>query len=268
MGEVVEMHAAAEPAARRAVHRVTLSNPPANVLSVAAIDGLLEVLDAAKNDPDCRVVVLAAAGNVFSLGADYEEAGRRRADEDGGEAFFEASERLLAGLAQAIVRHPKPVIAEVAGAASGAGCQLVAACDLAIAAETATFRVPDVNLGLPGAGPMVALSRGLGRKHAMEMLLTGETIDARTAREFGLVNRVVPPEYLTTVVDKYASSIAAKPAEAIRLAKEAFHAQAEMGLAAAYDYAAALSAESMKSEEAREGIRAALSRRGSREAGE
>jgi enoyl-CoA hydratase/carnithine racemase len=269
MGDVVEMHAATPRpvavATGREAYRITLSNPPENALSVATMDALLGALDAAKDDQACRVVVLAAAGNVFSTGADLEELTRHRADEDGGRAFFEASERLLSGLAQAIVRHPKPIVAEIAGTVSGAGCQVVACCDLAIAAETATFWVPDVLFGLPGAATVTALSRNMARKHVMEMLLTGETIDARTAREFGLVNRVVPPEYLTTVVEKYASSIAAKPPETIRASKEAFHAQAEMGLASACDYAASLAVEAMMGRDAEEGIRLALARRGQKE---
>jgi enoyl-CoA hydratase/carnithine racemase len=169
--------------------------------------------------------------------------------------------RLCSDLMQDIVRHPRPVIAEVGGVATAAGCQLVASCDLAIASEEATFATPGVNIGLFCSTPMVALSRNLSSKHAMEMLLTGETIDARSAREFGLVNRVVPPEYLPTIVHKYTSSIASKSSVAVKIGKEAFYRQAEMSLAEAYDYAAGTMVENMMTRDAGEGIGAFLEKR-------
>lgn len=268
MGEIVDMNAAAghpvTVAKKGAVHRITLLNPPANALSIATLNAMLTALDAAKDDPDCRVVVIAAAGRLFSAGHDLKELTAHRADEDGGRAFFEATMRLCSGLMQAIVRHPQPVVAEIAGLATAAGCQLVASCDLAIASENATFCTPGVNIGLFCSTPMVALSRNLSRKHAMEMLLTGETIDARSAREFGLVNRVVPPEYLTTVVEKYAVTIASKSPLTVRIGKEAFYNQVEMSLADAYDYATDVMVENMMAGDADEGICAFLDKRDAR----
>jgi len=144
---------------------------------------------------------------------------------------------------------------------SAAGCQLVASCDLAIASDQATFATPGVNIGLFCSTPMVALSRNIANKHAMEMLLTGETIDAASARQFGLVNRVVPREYLAQVVGKYAETIAGKSPLTLKIGKEAFYRQAEMGLAEAYDYTAEVMVENMMARDAEEGIGAFLSKR-------
>ncbi|MBC8130476.1 MAG: enoyl-CoA hydratase [Rhizobiaceae bacterium] len=245
----------------KTICRIVLSNPPANALSIATMETVMAALRGAADEPDCRVVVIAAEGRVFSAGHDLKELTAHRADADGGRAFYERTMRLCADLMQAIVRHPKPVIAEVAGLATAAGCQLVASCDLAIASEEATFCTPGVNIGLFCSTPMVALSRNLSRKHAMEMLLTGETIDARSAREFGLVNRVVPPEYLATVVLKYATTIASKSPLTVKIGKEAFYAQAEMGLAEAYDYAASVMVGNVMAQDAKEGIGAFIEKR-------
>ncbi|MBO0662703.1 enoyl-CoA hydratase [Jiella sp. MQZ9-1] len=266
MAEIVEMNREIVPhpiAVQRApgITRIALSNPPANALSIAMMEALEQALADAGDDPDCRVVVLAANGKVFCAGHDLKELTAHRADADRGRAFFETTMRQCSALMQAIVRHRCPVIAEVNGLATAAGCQLVASCDLAIASEEAQFCTPGVNIGLFCSTPMVALSRNLTRKHAMEMLLTGERIDARTAREFGLVNRVVPPEYLGTVVGKYATTIASKSAMTVRTGKAAFYAQAEMGLTEAYDYAASVMVENMLARDAEEGIGAFLDKR-------
>ena len=242
-------------------HRIRMASPPTNALSMAMMDALTAALAEAAEDPDCRVVVIAATGRVFSAGHDLKEMTAHRADADEGRAFFEATMQKCAALMQAIVRHPQPVIAEVAGLATAAGCQLVASCDLAIASEEAAFCTPGVNIGLFCSTPMVALSRNMSPKHAMEMLLTGETIDARAARDFGLVNRVVPPEYLGTVVDKYADTIASKSKLTVKIGKEAFYRQAEMGLSEAYDYAAGVMVENMLAKDAGEGIAAFLGKR-------
>jgi enoyl-CoA hydratase/carnithine racemase len=162
---------------------------------------------------------------------------------------------------QAIVNHPKPVIAEVAGLATAAGCQLVASCDLAIASTESTFCTPGVNIGLFCSTPMVALTRNVSRKQAMEMLLTGEVIDATTAREFGLVNRVVPPEYLNQIVNKYADAIASKSPLTVKIGKEAFYKQAEMSLSDAYDYTARVMVENMMARDAEEGMGAFIGKR-------
>ncbi len=147
------------------------------------------------------------------------------------------------------------------GVATAAGCQLVASCDLAVASEAASFATPGVDIGLFCSTPMVALSRNVSRKQAMEMLLTGETIDAATAKEFGLVNRVVPREYLNQIVTKYAQTIASKSSLVVKTGKEAFYAQAEMGLADAYDYASRVMVENLLARDAQEGIGAFIGKR-------
>ena len=267
MAEVVAIRGESEDAAlvRRqldgGVLRLTLAKPPANALSLAMIAALQDAFDAAAADRDVRVVVLAAPGKVFCAGHDLKELTARRADEDRGRRFFHRTMSECARLMQAIVSLPQPVIAEVEGIATAAGCQLVASCDLAIAGEHATFATPGVNIGLFCSTPMVALSRNVAPKHAMEMLLTGETIDARTAREFGLVNRVVPPEYLGQVVGKYAQAIVSKSPLTLKIGKEAFYRQAGMGLAQAYEYTAGVMVENMLARDAEEGIGAFIDKR-------
>jgi len=246
---------------RDGVLRITMSNPPANALSLALIAALQAEFDRAREDRAVRVIVLAASGKVFCAGHDLKEMQAHRSDPDRGRAFFERTMRECAALMQAIVRHPVPVIAEVDGTATAAGCQLVASCDLAIATDHATFATPGVNIGLFCSTPMVALSRNVSRKHAMEMLLTGENIDAATAREFGLVNRVVPREYLGQVVTKYAQTIVSKSPLTLKVGKEAFYEQAEMGLSDAYDYTVRVMVENMLARDAEEGIGAFIDKR-------
>lgn len=245
----------------KGVLRLTLANPPANALSLAVMAALTGELERARTDKPVRVIVLSAAGKVFCAGHDLKEMTARRADADHGKAFFAETFAACATLMQAIVRHPLPVIAEVDGLATAAGLQLVASCDLAIASHEATFCTPGVNIGLFCSTPMVALSRNVSRKHAMEMLLTGETIDAATAKEFGLVNRVVPREYLNQIVTKYAQTIASKSSLVVKTGKEAFYAQAEMGLADAYVYTGAIMVENMLARDAEEGIGAFIGKR-------
>ncbi|HWK64898.1 MAG TPA: enoyl-CoA hydratase [Rhizobiaceae bacterium] len=241
--------------------RLTLSSPPANALSLALMEALQRELDSARDDKAVGVVIISASGKVFSAGHDLKEMTAHRADADRGRGFFELTMGRCSTLMQSIVRLPKPVIAEVDGVATAAGCQLVASCDLAIASDQATFATPGVNIGLFCSTPMVALSRNISRKHAMEMLLTGETVDAATAREFGLVNRVVPREYLNQVVTKYAQTIVSKSPLTLKIGKEAFYAQAEMGLSDAYDYAARVMVENMLARDAEEGIGAFIGKR-------
>ncbi|MCA0047383.1 enoyl-CoA hydratase [Mesorhizobium sp. B283B1A] len=245
----------------KGVLRLMLANPPANALSLAVMAALTAELERAKADKAVRVIVLSAAGKVFCAGHDLKEMTARRADADRGKAFFEETFAACATLMQAIVRHPLPVIAEVDGLATAAGLQLVASCDLAIASHEATFCTPGVNIGLFCSTPMVALSRNVSRKQAMEMLLTGETIDAATAKDFGLVNRVVPREYLNQIVTKYAQTIASKSSLVVKTGKEAFYAQAEMGLADAYAYTGRVMVENMLARDAQEGIGAFIGKR-------
>jgi enoyl-CoA hydratase/carnithine racemase len=248
-------------ASEGAILKLTLDNPPANTLSIATMDALQLELDRARDDEAVRVIVLAASGKIFSAGHDLKEMTAHRADADRGRGFYEKTIRQCAALMQSIVRHPKPVIAEVDGLATAAGCQIVASCDLAIASDHAAFCTPGVNIGLFCSTPGVALSRNVSRKQAMEMLLTGETIDAATAKDFGLVNRVVPREYLDHVVKKYAQSIALKSPLTLKIGKESFYAQSEMGLADAYDYAARVMVENMLARDAKEGIEAFIGKR-------
>ena len=239
------------------VLRLVLNRPAArNALSAALMTALAGALDRAARDPAVRVVVLSAAGPAFCAGHDLREmrADPRRAAYE--KIFAQCSELMLT-----IVRLPKPVIAEVHGIATAAGCQLVATCDLAVAAETARFATPGVDIGLFCSTPMVALSRAVGRKPALEMLLTGEPVDAARARELGLVNRVVPDALLRQAVDDLAGRIAAKSAVTVKIGKEAFYRQAELDLAAAYRYAAEVMTTNMLARDAGEGIDAFLEKR-------
>lgn len=244
-----------------AILRLTLKNPPANALSITVMELLQAALDSARDNDAVRVIVIAAEGKLFSAGHDLKEMTAHRADADRGEAFFERTFALCARLMQSIVNLPKPVIAEVAGMATAAGCQLVASCDLAIASEEAKFGVNGIDVGLFCSTPAVALTRNIGRKRAMEMLLTGEMIDAATALEFGLVNRVVPAASLCQVVDGVAEVIAAKAPEAVRLGKAAVASQAGMSLSDAYGHASRAMVENMLAEDAEEGICAFLQKR-------
>ncbi|MCO5072456.1 MAG: enoyl-CoA hydratase [Rhizobiaceae bacterium] len=245
-----------------AVLRVVFSNPPANALSMEMMLALQAELDRAAEDPKVKVVIIATPpGKVFSGGHDLKQMTSHRTDADAGKAYFAETFDVCSRLMQSIVRHPKPIIAEVNGIATAAGCQLVASCDLAIASDTSTFGVNGINVGLFCTTPGVAIVRGVKPKHAMEMLLTGEMVDAATAKDFGLVNRVVPSEYLSQIVNKYAATIATKSAATLRMGKQAFYAQAEMGLADAYDYASRAMVENMLAADAKEGIAAFIGKR-------
>jgi enoyl-CoA hydratase/carnithine racemase len=239
------------------VLRLTLNRPQArNALSQALMEALVETLGRAGQDPQTRVVVIAGAGPAFCAGHDLREIRADPCRETHQHIFALCSELMLT-----ITRLPKPVIAEVHGTATAAGCQLVATCDLAVAADVARFATPGVNIGLFCSTPMVALSRAVGRKTAMEMLLTGELIDAVRAREIGLVNRVVPPTELRAATDMLASQIAGKSALTLAIGKEAFYRQAELDLAAAYRYAAEVMTTNMLAADAAEGIDAFLAKR-------
>jgi len=236
---------------------VTLNRPQArNALSLALIAALDDELARIAEDPDTKVVVLAGAGPAFCAGHDLREL-RARPDRSAYEQTFAACSRLMLR----IVRLPKPVIARVHGVATAAGCQLVGTCDLAVAADTARFATPGVNIGLFCSTPMVALTRAVGRKPAMEMLLTGELIDAARAREIGLVNRVVPEAELDGAVAELAGKIAAKSPLTVAIGKEAFYRQAEMDLDSAYRYAAEVMTRNMLAHDAAEGIDAFLTKR-------
>jgi enoyl-CoA hydratase/carnithine racemase len=244
------------------VLRLTLNRAGArNALSEGLMSALQSALDGAAADASVRAVVIAADGPAFSSGHDLKEMTAHRKDADGGKAAFTALFTQCSKLMQTVVRLPVPVIAQVQGIATAAGCQLVASCDLAVAASSAKFATPGVNIGLFCSTPMVALSRNVARKHAMEMLLTGEMVDAARAREIGLINRIAAPEALEAETMALATLIASKPRHTVKIGKEAFYNQLEMGLTAAYDYASQVMTTNMLEAEAHEGIGAFVEKR-------
>ena len=244
------------------VLRLTLNDPSTrNSLSRAMMAALRDALEAAKRDGKTRVIVIAAEGPAFSSGHNLREITAHRSDSDSGAAFFTKLMDECGQLMQMIVRHPRPVIAEISATATAAGCQLVASCDLAIASEQAKFATPGVNIGLFCSTPMVALSRNVTRKHAMEMLLTGDLIDAREAERIGLVNRVVPTQLLRGAVDELARKIASKSLATVKIGKAAFYRQAEMQLDVAYAYTARVMVENLLARDAEEGIGAFIDKR-------
>lgn len=248
--------------ARGAIAVLTLNRPAArNSLSEELIGELHAALDAIAGDAAVRAVVIAASGSVFSAGHDLKQLTAHRADGDRGRAYFAHMMSICSTMMQAVVRLPKPVVAAVQGVATAAGCQLVASCDLAVASEQATFATPGVDIGLFCSTPMVALSRNVSRKQAMEMLLTGEPISAERAREIGLVNRVVAAGTERDAAIALAEQVARKSAHTIRLGKEAFYRQAEMGLSDAYRFASEVMTENMMAADAEEGIGAFIEKR-------
>jgi enoyl-CoA hydratase/carnithine racemase len=241
---------------------LTLNRPAArNSLSEALMAELHAALDAIAGDKTVRAVVIAANGPAFSAGHDMKEMTARRTDADRGRAYFAQLMNACSAMMQAIVRLPKPVVAAVQGVATAAGCQLVASCDLAVASEAAGFATPGVDIGLFCSTPMVALSRNVPRKQAMEMLLTGEPIPAETAKAIGLINHVVPAGRERDAAIALANKVALKSAYTVKLGKEAFYRQAEMSLADAYRYAAEVMTENMMARDAEEGIGAFIEKR-------
>jgi enoyl-CoA hydratase/carnithine racemase len=241
---------------------VTLNRPAArNSLSEAVIAALQAALNEIGDDKNIRALVIAANGPAFSAGHDMKEMTARRSDPDRGRAYFAEIMNACSAMMQAVVHLPKPVIAAVQGIATAAGCQLVASCDLAVASEAASFATPGVDIGLFCSTPMVALSRNVPRKQAMEMLLTGEPIPATTARDIGLVNRVVAAGTERDAAIALAQKVALKSAYTVKLGKTAFYRQAEMSLADAYRYAAEVMTENMMARDAEEGIGAFIEKR-------
>jgi len=244
------------------VLRLTLDDPASrNSLSEAMLAALRDALDQAAAEKAVRVVVIAATGPVFCSGHNLKEMTAQRAAPDKGAAYFAALFQTCARLMLSITDHPKPVIAEVQGLASAAGCQLVASCDLAIAADTAGFCTPGVNIGLFCSTPMVALSRNVAPKHAMEMLLTGDVIPAQEAQRIGLINRAVSPNRLGEEVQVLARRIASKSQATLKTGKLAFYRQRGMDLEAAYRYTAQVMTENMLARDAEEGIAAFAAKR-------
>ena len=236
---------------------LTLNRPAArNALSRALMTALQEALDAVRDDRSVKVVVLAANGPAFCAGHDLKEI-RANPGREIYQALFSQCSRLMVTL----TKLPQPVIAKVQGIATAAGCQLVATCDLAVAARTAKFATPGVNIGLFCSTPMVALARAVGRKAAMEMLLTGETIDADRAERLGVINRAVDPGELDAAVAQLAKVVSSKSPLTVAIGKEAFYRQIELDLQAAYDYASEVMTRNMLARDAEEGIDAFLEKR-------
>jgi len=241
---------------------VVLNRPqPRNSLSEALLTALSQTWRDIAADTSVRAVVLAANGPVFCAGHDLKELTARRSDADGGRAYFKLIMTTCSAMMQQVVTLPQPVIAAVQGVASAAGLQLVASCDLAVAAANARFATPGVDIGLFCSTPMVALSRNISRKHAMEMLLTGDMAAAEDAARIGLINRVVPAGEERQAAIALAKQIAAKSSYVLKIGKEAFYKQAEMSLAAAYDYASEVMTENMMARDAKEGICAFIEKR-------
>jgi enoyl-CoA hydratase/carnithine racemase len=258
--------AASEPALLREdvgnIAVLTLNRPQArNSLSEAMLAALSRELETLTADKRIRAVVLAARGPAFSAGHDLKELTAHRADADGGRSYTRHIMERCSAVMLAILRLPRPVIAAVEATATAAGCQLVATCDLAVASTTARFCTPGVHIGLFCSTPMVALSRNLTRKHAMEMLLTGDMISAEDAYRVGLVNRVVPPGAAREEALKLARKIAAKSAAVVKLGKQAFYRQLEMGIADAYEHATEVMVQNMMARDAEEGIAAFVEKR-------
>lgn len=245
-----------------AVVRLTLNRPAVrNSLSLALLESLNAAFDDITSSPRVRAVVIAASGPAFCAGHDLKELTAHRSDADGGRGHFTAVMHACAALMQKIVYGPKPVIAAVNGVATAAGCQLVASCDLAVASREAAFCTPGVNIGLFCSSPMVALTRTVGRKQAMEMLLLGEMIDAETARAGGLVNRIVDPDRVVAEAMAMARAIAGKPAATVAQGKQSFQRQLDLPLSQAYEAAAQAMVDAMLHRESLEGIGAFLDKR-------
>ncbi|MEQ9259909.1 MAG: enoyl-CoA hydratase [Roseovarius sp.] len=245
-----------------AIAKLTLNAPEKlNALSDAMLAALQEEFDRLKDDRSIRVVILGGAGKAFCAGHDLKEMTAGRQAEDGGRAYFADLFTRCSKVMTAIRTLPQPVIARPHGIATAAGCQLVASCDLAVAAHGTRFGVNGVNIGLFCSTPMVALSRNIPRKQAFEMLTTGEFIETDRAIALGLINRAVPQDELDDAVMELAGTISGKLASAVKIGKQAFYAQLEMGLDAAYDYTRDVMVENMLYRDTEEGIQAFIEKR-------
>ena len=244
------------------IFRLILNNPSnQNTLSEEMIKCFQVALDQSANEKKIRVIIISAEGKTFSAGHDLKELTKERQNTDGGKNYFKKILDKCSKMMQSIVNNPKPIIAEVGGVATAAGCQLVASCDLAYASKSAKFATPGVNIGLFCSTPMVALSRNVSKKHAMDMLLNGELISANKAAEIGLINEVVEDEALNNYTLEKAMNIAKKSALTLKIGKGAFYKQSEMSLCDAYDYASSVMVENMLKKDAEEGIDAFINKR-------
>ena len=242
--------------------RILLDNPKNhNVLSEQIMTLIQSSLDDASINKNVRVIIISAEGPSFSAGHDLKELKAGRKNTDKGENYFIEIMTKCSKLMQSIVNNPKPVIAEVAGTATAAGCQLVASCDLAYAGKSARFATPGVNIGLFCSTPMVALSRNVTNKNSMEMLLTGELISSEKAEKIGLINKVIDDSNLQSYTLKMALKISKKSSMTVKIGKKAFYKQVDMTLSEAYDYASKVMVDNMLKVDAEEGIDAFIEKR-------
>ena len=232
-----------------------------NALSKVMISELIEAIGEANNNKEVKVIIIASNGNVFCSGHNLKEITAARNNNDKGESYFMNLYELCSSLMQLIVSCSKPVIAEVDGIATAAGCQLVASCDLAISSSTAKFATPGVNIGLFCSTPMVALSRNVSKKEAMKMLLTGDMIDAVEAKRISLINDYVSEDKLEESVNNLALKISKKSSMTVKIGKEAFYKQAEMSLSDAYAYTSVVMAQNTLNDDAKEGISSFIEKR-------
>lgn len=238
-----------------AISRLLLNQPSRlNVLSDDLLNTLQEELSSVGKSKNIRCLIISGAGNGFCAGHDLKEMTNKRQNPDGGVAYFRDLFVRCSKMMTTIRSLPQPVIAQVHGIATAAGCQLVASCDLAVADDSARFGVNGVNIGLFCSTPMVALTRAVGRKRAFEMLVTGQFIEAKEAKEIGLINKISEIGQLEKTTDELALQITSKLGDAVKIGKEAFYKQSEMNLNDAYDYTGAVMAENMMFEQTKKGI--------------
>ncbi len=242
--------------------KITLNNPSQqNTLSLDFINDLKKIIDKADKNDEVKVIILSSSGKVFSAGHNLKEIKSHREDKDQGLQFFTTLINSCSDLMIKIINNSKPIIAEVSGIATAAGCQLVASCDLAYASENSKFATPGVNIGLFCSTPMVALSRVVKSKHSMEMLLTGDFIDANKAKNIGLINNYFSEDSLVDEIRQMANKIANKSSQTVKIGKKAFYNQAQMKTNDAYKYASEIMIENMMNQDSDEGISAFLEKR-------
>ena len=232
-----------------------------NTLSEEMINELSEVFEMAESDNEIKVIILSSIGKVFCAGHNLKDLNSKRSENDNGEHYYKKLFQMCSELMISINKHSKPVIAMINGIATAAGCQLISSCDLAYSSENSQFATPGVNIGLFCSTPMVPLSRTVGKKQAMEMLLTGDLIDAKKALSIGLINNVFETEKLEENVLKIANKIASKSSATIKIGKDAFYKQKDMSLKEAYDYTSKIMTENMLHKDSEEGITAFLEKR-------
>ena len=242
--------------------RLTLNDPDnKNALSELMMQELLKAISNASKDNSVKVIVIASTGDVFCSGHNLKEINEAKKADDNGESYYSGLFKTCSSLMQLIINCSKPVIAEVNGIATAAGCQLVASCDLAVSSDSSKFATPGVNIGLFCSTPMVALSRNVSQKNSMKMLLTGDMISADEAKEISLINDCVPEEQLTKLVMDLAEKISKKSQEVLKIGKEAFYKQSQLNIEDAYEYTSKVMTKNMMIDDAFEGINAFLEKR-------